>query len=69
MTWCFVERKIKKTTLEHPFFLYAILFLNNKHVKVNDVANQILSYSLLIFLNNFIAKYVRSSIISKVLVE
>jgi hypothetical protein len=38
-------------------------------VKVNDVANQILSYSLLIFLNNFIAKYVRSSIISKVLVE
>ncbi len=52
-TWCFVERKIKKTTLEHPFFLYAILFLNNKHVKLNDVANQILSYSLLIFFKQF----------------
>jgi hypothetical protein len=52
-TWCFVERKIKKTTLEHPFFLYAILVLNNKHVKANDLANRILSYSLLIFFKQF----------------
>lgn len=27
-TWCFVERKIKKTTLEHPFFFPLLLFLS-----------------------------------------
>ncbi len=92
-SWCFIEEKIKKTTLKHPpifpfssFFPHAFIFLNsnfkneqfkhsnyswkssnNKHVKVNDVASNIFSYLLLIFLSNFIIKYARLSIIWKVL--
>ncbi len=42
---------------------------NNDHVKMSDVPNRMFSFLFLFFKNNFIDKYVRSSIISKVLTK